>query len=341
VESLVFLEKVKREGWAAQPTDDVHKILGKPPRSLESWLESNKSVFSEHKSGSHGRFLILGASGNNGSRVATRLLEKKKQVVVGLRNPESKHGEEFKKQGAEVVPFDFTKSDTYAKAFQNIESVFILTPGDTNISKFTHEAVESSKRHGVKFIITISGAGADAKHPVTLVCEHGIADDYIKNSGINYSILAPTFFFTNLLFQAEVIKSQHIIPGASGGDRKYTWIHLDDIADAAVEIFLNQEKHKNTTYILTGPSHSDNELAALFSKVLGKEIKYVDSTLEQHEEKLKKNGFPDFFVEALVFLEKVKREGWAQPTGDLHKILGKEARDLESWLEHNKKPFES
>jgi len=214
-----------------------------------------------------------------------------------------------------------------------------LVPFQENIEKYSKEAIDAAKHAGVKFIVNLSASGADAKQTVYVSREHGLADDYLKQSGIHYSILCPTFFMTNFLWKANEIKAQSIT-GQAGGDSKFTLVDPDDIADVAAEILLNPDKHKDTSYVLTGEVQTNNEIAKLFTKIIGKEVKYVDSGLDQLEEQLKKNGYPTQIVESLVFLEKVKREGWASQLSDsVHKVLGKQPRTFESWIESNKAAF--
>jgi uncharacterized protein YbjT (DUF2867 family) len=259
---------------------------------------------------------------------------------VAVRTPDGKQAEEFKNQGAEVVELNFDKPDTVKQAFVGIESVFLLIPLLQNSVTPHNSAVDAAKAAGVKFIVSISAAGADAKSPAHLPREHGECDDYLRASGIPYSILLPTFFYTNWLHQVERIKTQSVITGASGGDSKFAVIDPDDIADVAIEILLNQSKHHNSTYNLAGHLVTDNDAAKLFTTVLGKEIKYVDSSLEDYSATLSKFGVPKWLADDFVFLETVKRNGWAATVNDTVKqIIGRDPRAFRSWIESNKAAF--
>jgi uncharacterized protein YbjT (DUF2867 family) len=73
-------------------------------------------------------YVILGATGNTGSVVASRLLDKSKKVrVVGRDN---KKLAPFVSRGAEAFATDVLDTDALSRAFAGAEGVYVLIPPD-------------------------------------------------------------------------------------------------------------------------------------------------------------------------------------------------------------------
>ena len=109
-------------------------------------------------------------------------------------------------------------------------------------------------------------------------------------------------------------------------------IDIRDVADSAMGALTgNAEQGKE--YILTGPeSLSMHDVAASFTKVLGKEIKYVAVPFEASKESMMNMGFPEFIVDGYVELSKGFAQGFADTTnGNVEKLSGHNARSIDDF----------
>jgi hypothetical protein len=95
---------------------------------------------------------------------------------------------------------------------------------------------------------------------------------------------------------------------------------------------------------LTREALSEKQVAQILSKVIGKEVKHVNLTPEEHTTLLKKTyvGWksPEEFVNALVLLDKNKRNNLfnvVDPT--LEQVLGRKTISLEEVLIMNASAF--
>jgi uncharacterized protein YbjT (DUF2867 family) len=107
----------------------------------------------------------------------------------------------------------------------------------------------------------------------------------------------------NLIFDAGTIREENAIY-AQMGDGKISMVDARDIAAVAVKA-LTEAGHENNMYTLTGPeSLSYHELASLFSKILGRTIRYIPVTSVNTRSAMLESGMPGWLVEDLVELNK-------------------------------------
>ena len=128
---------------------------------------------------------------------------------------------------------------------------------------------------------------------------HVHIEEHIRNSGLTYTMIRPTFFMQLFIGSAAKIKETGniVMPTADG-----TVVPTDvrDVGDVIAKV-LTEEGHENQSYDITGPELITlGEVAARFSKVLGKEIKHVSPPMGAYSDVLRKVGFPEWRVEAVT-----------------------------------------
>lgn len=124
-------------------------------------------------------------------------------------------------------------------------------------------------------------------------------ENRIKELGLTYTFLRP-----NLYMQGLIAFRDHIKTGgrfyASIGSAAISAVDIRDIA-AVAAIALTERGHENKTYTITGPEAlTHDQMAAVFSKILGKQITFIDITPEQMEGALGTAGFPEWQVGGLL-----------------------------------------
>ena len=109
-------------------------------------------------------------------------------------------------------------------------------------------------------------------------------------------------------------------------------VDVRDAEDAAVAI-LTGSGHEGKTYVLTGPAAiSFHDVASAFSKVLGKEVQYVNVPREALIESMLGMGLPEWTANGYAELMEGFIEGFAETTTDTVKQLpGHSARSFETF----------
>ncbi len=142
-------------------------------------------------------------------------------------------------------------------------------------------------------------------------------------------MLKPTFYMQNLMIAAQTISSD----GAIYWDMnkgKLAMIDVRDIAESAFAV-IKGEGHESRSYILTGPEAiSFNDIAKIFSKVLDKEVNYVNVSGDASFQAMTGMGMSEWIAKGYVELSEGFSENFANSTTKNVEILtGHPARSFE------------
>ncbi len=242
-------------------------------------------------------------------------------------------------QGYEVATGDFADKASLLQAMKGIETFFILVPSAPNMDELSNNAVDAAKESGVQLIVKQSVLGADVQASVDIPRLHAIVDDYLKQSGIAYTIIQPNSFMQNFLGFATTIKQQGTIY-ANYAEGKFSTIDVRDIAAVTAEAIVTAN-YKNEVLGITGPAAVDtDEVAAAISAFTGKEIKYVAVPSEVAKSSMLQMGMPDWFAENLKGFGEIFAAGWAGTVTDtVEKVTGRKAiavqqfaNDFKAWF---------
>jgi uncharacterized protein YbjT (DUF2867 family) len=218
--------------------------------------------------------------------------------------------------GLEVVPLDHTRAETHAAAVAGVDAVYLASPGDFP-SAPEKALVDAARKAGVKRIVKLAALGVEqSDNPLRQVEEH------IRASGIPFTFLHPTWFMQNFsTSMAGSIKAGTLAEPAA--DKKTAFIDARDIAAVAVEA-LTRPGHEGKTHALTGGELlSRADVAALFSRELGRLVTYVPVTDEQFRAAVKGFLTPSY-LELMSALYAMVRAGYTEvKTSTVQEVLGR------------------
>jgi uncharacterized protein YbjT (DUF2867 family) len=272
------------------------------------------------------KVLVTGATGNTGSLLVPALLKAGVDVRIFARNDEK--AKPLKDLGAEVVTGDLDEPATILPAVKNVDKIYLLTWNGETAFKQVQNVINAAKYEGVSHIIRHSMWGSDNSR---IINEGYKIDEMVKSSGMQWTIMKPTFFMQNTMMAAQTISSNGVIYWDMK-DGKLGMIDVRDIADAAFAV-ITGEDHEGKSYILTGPEAiSFNDVANAFSKVLGKEVKYVNVPGEASLQAMTGMGMPEWIAKGYVELMEGFSENFANSTTKNVEILtGHPARSFEQF----------
>lgn len=225
--------------------------------------------------------LIVGASGNLGSAVAHQLLEQGRPVRGMTRTPEKL--KELEKAGLEVIQADLRDPDSLRMACEGVEKVLaaahaFIGKGD-NASEYVdgegnRALIDAARQGGAKHLVFVSARGVRADHPVDFMRTKYAIEEYLKASGLSYSILRASAFMETwaaLVGDPIALEGKANIFGT--GNNPINYIAVDDVARFAIHA-LEESSLQNQTLEVGGADNvSMRELVALFEEVLGIEAK--------------------------------------------------------------------
>jgi uncharacterized protein YbjT (DUF2867 family) len=157
--------------------------------------------------------LVVGATGVVGGMITPGLLEQGKEVLALVRrdSPSSQlvqqglatSAETLSESGAHLVHGDLRDRASLEAALEGVERVVTtansaMRGGTDNPQSVDLEGnrnlIESAQDAGVGHFVFVSLLGADPDHPVPLVRAKGQSESALRESGMGYTILAPTAF---------------------------------------------------------------------------------------------------------------------------------------------------
>jgi uncharacterized protein YbjT (DUF2867 family) len=274
--------------------------------------------------------LIIGGTGQVGRELLGLLAGQTKQTRVLVRSEEKQ--KEVERMGFEAVQGDLEKPATLKPAFKGVERLFLLTAATRDQSEKEKAVVDAAKDAGVRRVILLSALGATLDSPITLLRNHAISEEYLKASGLGWTILRPNAFMQNILGQSASIRTK----GAFYGDYREGRVSLVDARDIAAIAAgcLMQEGHEGRIYDVTGSEALNlTQVAEKISSMLGTKVMYVDIAPEALARAMTSMGMPQWLATDLSLMGVKFAEGHgAIISDDVEHVTGRRPITLDQFL---------
>jgi uncharacterized protein YbjT (DUF2867 family) len=275
--------------------------------------------------------LVIGGTGTVGSMVVAGLLKQREAIRILSHSPEK-----LAKlpKGVEGIKADLDDPSTLAEAFDGIDKVFLLNSVGPNETEEGLAAVSAAKAAKVTKIVYHSVSMPEGSSIIPHFRSKIPVEKAVRESGIAYTILRPNNFFQNDLWLKTAIMQYGIYPqplGAKGVNR----VDVRDIADCAVTALM-KSGYEGKTYEIHGPDTLTGEgIARIYSKQLGREIRYSGDDLNAWAEK-SKGMMPDFIIADMRIMYEFFQKNGMIPTKDdlnnIEKLLGRKSRSFEDFV---------
>ena len=175
--------------------------------------------------------LVIGATGNVGSKLVEQLATMGHQVRALVRSPAK--ATRIQELGVEIVPGDLECPDMLDAALKGVEKVFLLSSDDPRQGELQGNLIEAAQRGAVRQVVKLSAFTAAPDSPVSFARWHWQTEQQLLASGLASTILRPTLYMQNLVtFFAQSIAAQglFVLPMKEG---KVSQVDARDIAAVA------------------------------------------------------------------------------------------------------------
>jgi uncharacterized protein YbjT (DUF2867 family) len=279
----------------------------------EQKMETGNVREAEARDEREGTTLVLGGTGKTGRRVAARLEARGLPVRVGSRSGQP--------------PFDWENPDTWPRALEGVESVYvsyypdIAIPGAPEaVRSFAELAVQS----GVRRLVLLSGRGEEEAQRAEQALRE-VSD----GAGVEWTIVRCAWFMQNFdeyFFLEPILSGEVALPS---GDVPDPFVDAEDIADVAVAA-LTEDGHAGEIYELTSPRLlTFEEAVGEIAKATEREIRFVPVSLEEYESMLAEADVSPEVVSALTHIFGEVLDGRnAHLTDGVQRALGREPKDF-------------
>ncbi len=219
-------------------------------------------------------FLVTGATGQLGRRIVRQLcnLEKPVRGFVRLTSRYS----DLEQRGVEVFIGDLKRDRDIQKACKDVKYIISAHGTGSDVSAVGYRAnielIDAAKAANVEHFVFISVLGADRGYEDSAVFKaKWEVEKYLKNSGLNYTILRPSALASSLLPLAERFKETGIYLLIGDPKNRTSVVSDDDVATIAINS-VEIEMAKNQTLSVGGPEViTRGEIPQIFSRVFNKE----------------------------------------------------------------------
>ncbi len=273
------------------------------------------------------KIALTGVTGNLGGIVSRLCRENGIKVRNLARNKEKAEKMGF----SDVFKSNYDKSEDTIKSLEGIDVLFMVSGSENPNRVQQHkDFIDAAKMAKVSHIIYLSFYNASKNSVFTLGRDHYTTEEYIKEKGFKYTFLRDNFytdFFVALCKEYGEIKG----PAENG---KVSAVVRSDVSEVVAKILENPEKWENQTLNMTGPEElTMDEITEIVSRHSGKEIKYVDETVEEAYESRKiweaEQWEYDSWVSTYTAIAENEQSGISD---DIEKILGRKGTSLAEYL---------
>jgi len=223
------------------------------------------------------KVLVGGATGYLGKFITQELVDKGFDTKIVVRNKENVS---IEAPNLEVLELQVTKPEMLRDVCNDVDTV-ISTIGITrqkdNVTYMDVDyqanvnLLNEARRSGVRKFIYVSVLNGDKLRHLKLGAAKERFVDYLKNSGLEYSIIRPNGFFSDMSDFLKMASGGTVFLFGDG-TLKLNPIHGKDLANEIVKTIEKDE----TEITIGGPDLlSQNEIAELALKAYGKSIRIV------------------------------------------------------------------
>jgi uncharacterized protein YbjT (DUF2867 family) len=288
------------------------------------------------------RILITGATGNIGCEAIRFLyqIETKNQLVAAVRNINKAQKELNAYPQLDFVRFDFENPDTFNRALENIDRVFLLRPPQiSNVNKYFKPLIGKMKDKGINQIVFLSVQGAE-KSPII---PHSKIEKLIEEYGLNYIFLRPSYFMQNLttILLSDIQNKRKIILPA--GKAKFNWVDVENIGEAAARLLDNFEQYNNQAVEITGYENKNfYEVTDLINQSIEDKIEFDSPNPFRFYSIKKDDGLETRIILVMImlhFLARFQKE--PRISNFYEKLTGKKPTTLKEFIERENYKFVS
>ncbi|MFL6379147.1 MAG: NmrA/HSCARG family protein [Nitrososphaeraceae archaeon] len=228
------------------------------------------------------KILVTGATGQQGGTLARLLLQKKHKVYALTRNTQSPAAQDLRNKGAKIVKGDLDDSDSLKQVVNGIDSIFLMgTPFEDGTEAETRRGklmADIAKENSIEHLVYSSVANADKNTGITHFESKYKIELHIKNLGIPFTIIGPTFFMENMLGLG-LQQGQLALPLSPSSILQQS--ALENIAEFSALVLEHRKPFLGKRIDIASDEVTGERATKILSNELGYRIKYVQIPLEQ------------------------------------------------------------
>jgi uncharacterized protein YbjT (DUF2867 family) len=230
--------------------------------------------------------LVTGATGRQGGAAVRQLRQRGFPVRALTRDPAQPQARALTGHGVEVVRGDFEDKSALSRVLDGVYGVFsVQNPHQGGIEGETRQGTnlaDAAKRSNVSHFVYSSVGSADQRTGIPHFDSKFRIEEHIRGTGMHFTFLRPVFFMENWMGMREAIESGTLSQPLEPATR-LQMVAVEDIGGIAAMAFEHPSKWQERTFEIAGDELSMAELAQVFTRASGREVRYVQVPWDEFE----------------------------------------------------------
>jgi len=223
--------------------------------------------------------LITGATGRQGSAVVRHMLQKGWRVRALTREPDSKAAQELERKGVDLLRGDLDDPASLERAANGAYGIYSVqdywTVGVKREVQQGKNLADAGKKAGVEHFVYSSAGGAERNSGIDHFQSKWEVEQYIRKLGLRATMIRPAAFMENYYVdQVEIGILKGKLMDPIRGDKPYQTIATDDIGAFVALAFERPKDFIGLELEIAGSELTNVQAAQVFSRVLGKPVKF-------------------------------------------------------------------
>ena len=280
---------------------------------------------------------IFGATGRIGSELIDLLSKAEVETIAVTRNL-------YKVRQLPYIKWlqaDISDEQSLYPTMRSSKAIFLLSPPGPDFVEAQKKVIKVAKQLGVKHLVKLSSGAADKDSQFYIPHIHGIVEDFLIKSEMNYTLLRPMGMMQNWLAEiAETVKKERQFYEATGTGKR-AHVDLRDVVEVAFKCLTEGKKHYNKVYTLTSDRAVNyHAVAKAISEAIQEKVEYIPISLEEAKLAMEQQGMPSVLIDTFIAYDTAQRNGEVAIVTDcVRAILGKPAGTIVDFFNDYKMDF--
>ena len=223
--------------------------------------------------------LVSGATGRQGGAAIRHMLGKGWKLRALTRRPNAPAAQELTRQGVEVAQGDLEDPASLERAARGIHGVYSVqdfwSVGAKREVEQGKNLAEAAKKAGIEHFVYSSVGGVERNSGIDHWESKWEIEKHIRKLGLPATILRPAAFMENYYIdQVEIGILKGKLMDPIRADKPYQTIASEDIGAFAALAFERPKEFIGLELEIAGSELTNPEAAQVFSRVLGKPVKF-------------------------------------------------------------------
>ncbi|MEU7976327.1 NAD(P)H-binding protein [Micromonospora sp. NPDC049089] len=237
--------------------------------------------------------VVTGATGNLGSQIVDRLLDRLPADAVGVSVRDVDRAAGLAERGVRVRAADFTDPATLKHAFEGADKVLIVSAAIRGAGAFVanRAAIDAARAAGANRVLYTSHQAASRDSLFAAQPIHAAAEEHLAELGVAFTALRNGFYASTLsLSIGAALETGQLVAPADG---PVSWTAHADLAEAAAVALTEDGVLDGVTAPLTAAEMLDLEaVAVILSDITGRTVERVVADDDEWREAAIARGMP-------------------------------------------------